>query len=352
MRFVGRGHPAVRASHSKTFELAPGHELSERGTCIVAVGAEAQPARPMAGPVRIRISAGGHSATVTAVANSSWDPSGPIVVRRSPLRLPGTFATGADAAASDLPRDLVTALQDPDALVTVDVVAVPGDAPTVVLFAADPSQPDDPRLRAEYDAADTVERQDAGARALVAAKQGAGDRLLVVATEDLPRPPVEGSDAIEVIGLPTQLAVTAACHGGGYTVVQANQLVDVLRRGTAGIRVATETTPDGLPDLLRLAQQLRGSSRCVVAQQFGPMQRADADTVPELFGRDPVFVCFAAFSDAAALDPAVRSTVHGLLLAGVPSKTAAAALARLTGMPRREAYDAVLRLRDEPDPTT
>ncbi|MBE7188104.1 DUF371 domain-containing protein [Jatrophihabitans endophyticus] len=345
MRFVGRGHPAVRATHAKTLELTPGGELTERGTCIVAVGAEAQPAAPMAGPVRIRITAGGRSATLHATATSSWDPAGPIVVRRGPLRLPGTFATDADLAAADLPRDLVAALQDPDALVTVDVVAVPAETPTVVLFAADPSRPDDPRLRAELDAADTVEAQDAGARSLVEQRQADGPRRLVVATADLPRPPDDAA-AVEVVGLPPQLAVIAAAGAGDYLVTTTGDVRRALRRTPAGGRVATVTTPTALPDLLALADEVRGSSRCTTAQPFGPIRCADVEHPPQLVGRDPVFVCFASADRPDGLDPDVRSAIAGLLADGVPSKTAAAALAALSGMPRRAAYDAVLALRD------
>ena len=354
MRFVGRGHPAIRATHPKTFELVPGDDLTERGTCIVAVGVEPQPAQPMAGPVRIRISAGGRSATVRATANSSWDPNGPIVVRRGPLRLPGTFATGADCSAADLPRELIAALQDPDALVTVDVVAAAAGKPTVVLFAADPSRPDDPRLRAELEAADTVEAQDAGARALITAEQGDGVRRLVVATADLPTCALDdrfaGPAIIEVIGLPTQLAVVAAAGGGAYTVVPTDRLTRALRRGAAGTLIATETTPTELADLLHLAQRLRGSSQCVVAQPFGPMLHAEVDALPTLYGRDPVYVCFAAFDEADALDPDIRAMVVGLLADAVPTRTAAGALSALTGMPRRAAYDVALALRPGPVP--
>ena len=80
MRFTGRGHPAIRATHTKTLELVPGTELTERGTCIVAVDTSAEPPAPMAGPVRVRISAGDVRASFDARANPNWQPGGAVQV--------------------------------------------------------------------------------------------------------------------------------------------------------------------------------------------------------------------------------------------------------------------------------
>jgi hypothetical protein len=59
-------------------------------------------------------------------------------------------------------------------------------------------------------------------------------------------------------------------------------------------------------------------------------------------GREPVHLCFDAASESTALDPAVEVAVRGLLAEGVPTKSAANALAALTGWERRRAYDVVL----------
>ncbi|MDT4949808.1 MAG: hypothetical protein QOJ37_2403, partial [Pseudonocardiales bacterium] len=104
MRLVGRGDDRIRATHTKTLELTVDAAITERATCVLAVAVHPEPAQPLAGPVRITISAGGETFSVQALAYSGWDPAGSAVVRRSPLRLPGTLATHADAASSDLPR--------------------------------------------------------------------------------------------------------------------------------------------------------------------------------------------------------------------------------------------------------
>ncbi|HKC26484.1 MAG TPA: DUF371 domain-containing protein, partial [Jatrophihabitans sp.] len=165
MRLVGHGHPAIRATHDKTLELSPDPQITARATCIVAVGL--QPAgSALAGPLYLTLQAGGASFELEAHANPSWDPSGNAVIRRSPVQLPGTFATAATAAAADLPAGLTAALRDPNALVQLDAELIRG-RPAVVLFAADPRIPHDPRLAAERAAADAVIAEDEGAARLL-----------------------------------------------------------------------------------------------------------------------------------------------------------------------------------------
>lgn len=202
------GHPEIRATHDKTWELTPDTELTARATCVLGVGAVTE-GGPLAGPVELRIGAGGHSATVRAVGNPSWVPGGPAVIRRSPLRLPGTLATDADLSAADLPRDLAARLTDPATEVLVEVSAVDDPGTVVLLHATGPS----PRLSAELAAADTVLAEDAGARALLARLTAAParavpadriGRIFVLATEDLPGRTVRHllGGPTEVIGLP------------------------------------------------------------------------------------------------------------------------------------------------------
>src|SRR3954447_4221171 len=110
---VGRGHPAIRATHGKTLEFSADPDITARATCVVAIRRSGD-AAPVAGDVRVTLRAGAESFSFDARGNSSWDPSGAAVIRRSPLRLPDTLATHASAAASDLPPSLVEALRDPD----------------------------------------------------------------------------------------------------------------------------------------------------------------------------------------------------------------------------------------------
>lgn len=355
MRFVGRGHPAIRATHAKTLEISPDEEITERATCVIAVGARPEPARPMAGPVRLTLRVGEQRWTISARANSAWDPSGPAVIRRGPLRLPGTFATHADATAYDLPRDLLTALQTGDAEITVDVEPVPTGRRTIVLFAADLARPDDPRLRAEVAAADLVVAEDAGARMLLpphtetrSAPQAG--RTLAVATAELPgarmRTVLDGAD-IEVVGLPAPLAAAAASPTAGPLLLATDSdPARLIRTAPVTARLVVRTDADRLPALLELGRHCRGTTAATVAQDHAPPQRVTAGDPIELSSRGTVYVCFDAAEPDDALDPAVRAAIDALLADGVATKTAANALAALTGWDRRRAYDTVLNWRD------
>src|SRR5581483_6556914 len=76
VRLVGRGSPAIRATHAKTLEVTADAEITGRATCVIAVGTSAVEPRRVAGPVRITISVDGESFAFDARANSGWAPGG------------------------------------------------------------------------------------------------------------------------------------------------------------------------------------------------------------------------------------------------------------------------------------
>jgi hypothetical protein len=359
VRFVGHGHERIRATHAKTLELSLDADITERATCVIAVDARPEPHRPLAGPIRLRIVAGGETFTVHALANPTWDPDGAAVIRRSALRLPGTFATHADAAAADLPPALVTALRSRDAPVEVEIEAEPSARDTVVLFAADPARARDPALAAELDVADVVHAEDAAARTLVGRRtrdgSGAARRMLVVATADLPGRSVLSAlaeCALETVGLPARLAAAAASPTRGPLVVAPDgaDARDLLRTTPASQRLVLTTAAERLPSLLAQAAELRGSADAVLAQDHAPPIRTTAGHVPELPSKDDVHCCFDAAVGTHALDPGVRAALAHLREDGVPTRTIARVLADLTGLPRREAYDLVVRMQPEGGP--
>lgn len=359
---MGRGDEHIRATHPKTLELTPDETITERATCVIAVGAGFDPPTPMAmaGPVRITIDAGDESFAFDAQANPSWDPLGPAVIRRSPLRLPGTLATHASASAAELPRALVEASRSTETTVVVTLESVPSHA-CLVLFAADPSTLNDPRMAAELAVADVVVAEDAAARRLVGrtnrAPSALEGRVLVVATSDLPgtsvpRKPCESvaTFAVETVGLSARLAVAAASASRAPLVLVPDGADprEALRTTPAGHRVVLAVEHARLPAVLALAAELRGSADAVLAQEYAPPVRAvHGCALPELPSKDIVYCCLEP-ADAgadAALDPAVRLAIAALLEDGVATKTAARALAELTGWPRRQAYDLLVTWR-------
>ena len=362
MLFVGSGHPAIRATHHKTLEVTPDPDITERATCVVAVSVTGGPSA-IAGDVRITIRAGDQSFALTARGNSSWRPGSSAVIRRSPLRLPGTFATHATAAASDLPRELVAALHDRHTDVTVEVEPLPGRL-CAVLFAADPGQPDDPRLRAELAAADAVIAEDAGAAGLVAAAGTAGlvaawaaagpmavtGRTLVVATEDLPGRSVVADLAgveVETVGLPASLAAAAAFPARGPLLLMPSgaEAATALRDAPAGARVVVEVAADEVMAVLRRAAHEHRAEQAVLVRGAAAPVRVTTDVPVELWGSDPVQVCFGPRVAYDGLDGRAQAAVSALLAEQVPTRAAARVLAELTGWPRRTAYEYVVEQR-------
>jgi hypothetical protein len=350
VRLAGHGHPAIRATHHKTLELTRDPEISERATCVVAVGVDDEPAA-LAGDVAVTIRAGAQSFRLTARANSSWDPTGSAILRRSPLRTPATFATHASAAANDLPRAFVEALRDPQAVVEVHVEPVRGRA-CAVLFALDPDRRNDPRLRAELAAADLVVAEDEPAARLLGERVAHGPvevagRVLVLAVRELPGRTVAGALGavdVETVGLPPSLSAAAASPSRAALLV-AGPGTDpgaLLKGAPADVRLVLAVDADEVVPTLRRAAELRGTHRAVLVQGGSPPVRVSADAPVELWSSEPVHLCLAPAPESTALDPGVRLAIDGLLADGVPTKAAARALAALTGWDRRRAYDAVL----------
>ncbi|WP_375490963.1 DUF371 domain-containing protein [uncultured Jatrophihabitans sp.] len=361
MRLTGRGSADIRATHRKTMELTPDESITERATCVIGIGVRTDDAGPVAaGPVTITITAGGNAFSFDARANSSWTP-GPAVIRRSPMQLPGTLAVDADAASADLPRDLVAALTDPHTQVEIDVRPRRGlDA--LVLLAVDPTRTDpDPRLAAELAVADAVLAEDGAARAAVPAVDRLDTRraltalppgrVLVVAGTDLPGAallaPLRDNRPVETVGLLPGAAAAAAAHAGGPITYapRAADLRAVLLRTPATHRLVVTTPHDELGALLGAAKELRGTRDCVLVQQYAQPVRTTTVAPCALPAKDTVYCCLEPLTgEEATLDPAARAAVTALLTDGVPTRTAARALAELTGWPRRDAYDAVLHI--------
>jgi hypothetical protein len=350
VRFVGSGHPAIRATHHKTLELSTDSDITERATCVIAVDAHGMD-RAVAGDLHVTVRVGTDAFEFTARGNSAWQPGGPAVIRRSPVRLPGTFATHATAAASDLPRALVAGLQRPGGEVVVEVEPLPGRL-CAVLYALDPDRPDDARLTAEIAAADLVVAEDEVAARAVGERVAAGPvevtgRTLVLAATELPGGTVVsalGSVDVETAGLPPALAAAAAFPARGPLLLAPTdaEVGALLRDAPAGARLVVRVPADQVMDVLRRAADVRGAERAVVVQGNAAPVLVGTDVPVELWGAEPAYVCFGPEPGRSELDPRVRAAVETLLEEAVPTRVAARALAELTGWSRRAAYEYLL----------
>jgi hypothetical protein len=123
-----RGHPMVRATHPTTIEVTTEKDLTPRGDCIIGVSADRgcgqlgeaikEGLREKGARVKVRLMVGGMQFIVNARGDTGLELSNPhdIVIRRSAFLSDRTLAIHADAAAWDIPREIVRALTDPRAV--------------------------------------------------------------------------------------------------------------------------------------------------------------------------------------------------------------------------------------------
>ncbi|MDA4126358.1 MAG: DUF371 domain-containing protein [Thaumarchaeota archaeon] len=120
-----RGHPLVRSLHPTTIEVTTEEFLTEKGDCIVGVGAAKGCAglderikeilRRRESMVTLRLVVGALSFAVTASGDPRLQLSHEhdMVIRRSDFISDRTLAIRADAAAKDIPRKMVNLLRNP-----------------------------------------------------------------------------------------------------------------------------------------------------------------------------------------------------------------------------------------------
>jgi hypothetical protein len=154
------GHPAIRATHSKTLELTREKDVTQRSTCVAGVAAEFDTTALglLRGPVLLTVSSEGRSASGTAVINPEHDIRDRLVIRRSQHRDADTLAVDATLTAANLGRELVAALTSPDHHVTLDVTELEPPGPLVLVSPAKPAG----RLGLLWDAADAAVDLDSG----------------------------------------------------------------------------------------------------------------------------------------------------------------------------------------------
>lgn len=128
-----RGHPLVASLHPTTIEITTEEHLTERGDCIIGVGAEKgcselseavrRGLRTDGSAVEVLIRVGSLDYTVRAKGDSRLELSHPhdIVIRKSGFVSDRTLALWADASARDLPRKMVGLLKDPKAVGVMEI---------------------------------------------------------------------------------------------------------------------------------------------------------------------------------------------------------------------------------------
>jgi hypothetical protein len=119
-----RGHEHVSAEHASTLELTSDDFLTPAGDCILGIEADRVPSdfdaafvaacRDAEATITATIEAGDHAVTVTGSGHPdlTFESDRSHVLRTSDYVDDRTVMVGADAAAGDVDRDLVSMLAD------------------------------------------------------------------------------------------------------------------------------------------------------------------------------------------------------------------------------------------------
>lgn len=129
------GHSLIRSTHKTTFEVTKDEHLTERGDCIIAVKANKsardlsrefkEAAKKPDSEIKIIIEVEGDVETVKAFGSPYLTFTHPteMVVRKSSYVCGRTIAIKASKAACDLPREIVSKLQNPEQKIKITLIS-------------------------------------------------------------------------------------------------------------------------------------------------------------------------------------------------------------------------------------
>ncbi len=131
----GIGHNNIRATHKSTLEFTKEKSLTKRGDCIVVLNLDKglidlnqaflDLCKSEQCKMTIILTCEGNSETIIGYGHPNLTFQHPfsLVIRKSRFICPRTLMIGANKAAKDLNRDLVSKLRNPLAQVQVKLIA-------------------------------------------------------------------------------------------------------------------------------------------------------------------------------------------------------------------------------------
>jgi len=129
-----RGHRNILGTHRNTLEITKDEEISKRADCIIGVKAS-KGCSDLDPRLMTHINSGSKLEFEITVQNLSFHFAGfgspdlelsdprEIVFRKSDFLSPRTLAIGCDAAAVDIPREIIHLLSDPATMGTIQITA-------------------------------------------------------------------------------------------------------------------------------------------------------------------------------------------------------------------------------------
>ena len=133
IQFKAHGHPNIRSTHQTTLMTTTEHHLTPRGDCIIAVGAGTglaqlpeeikEAARDPGTEITCTISVENHVFTAVGRGHPNLTYTDPIdmVARKSSYTCGRTLMINSDKAANDIPAEIIKALQNPEAVITIQI---------------------------------------------------------------------------------------------------------------------------------------------------------------------------------------------------------------------------------------
>lgn len=131
--FSAKGHPNIRANHFKTLEFTKDSDLTERGDCIVGINANFS--REELGifvekkvkKIKLIMSCIDENKTLHQFEckfslNQSFNDDHEFVLRKSSFNSDRTFGFSLNRGANKIPREMVKVLQNPESLITVELM--------------------------------------------------------------------------------------------------------------------------------------------------------------------------------------------------------------------------------------
>jgi 16S rRNA (cytidine1402-2'-O)-methyltransferase len=164
--FRCHGHPRISGSHTKTVEFTRDADVTARATCVLGVRSEHDDRElgRLRGDVEVTIECGAARDTFTATMSAFFLSDDALVFRCGPGLRGRTVAYDATKSAADIDRDLVRAIADSAAVVSVTIRELGrGDRRGALFVVSVPIGNDDdlsPRARRVLEAADVVLAED------------------------------------------------------------------------------------------------------------------------------------------------------------------------------------------------
>lgn len=135
VKITAMGHPNIRATHHTTWQLTTEEHLSTRGDCIIAINSShaaknlPQPLKKhiqQGGKLKIKIIGDGFEYHGVGRGHPDLDltHNTDMVFRRSEYTCNRTVTINTTFTAKDLPRELISYLQNPRAEVTIRLIPI------------------------------------------------------------------------------------------------------------------------------------------------------------------------------------------------------------------------------------